>query len=310
IFRQQGWKVRPTRSEVNPEEIYRLYFGEEKTLLETARILGFKTKKPIERVMKEQGWEIRQGGRIRKKIDLDEVHRLYYDKQYTFHKLAEHFGFESLTIFTQIFKEQGWDVRPLKKELDPEEIRRLYFDEEKTLQETAEHLGLKSYTAITRVFEEQGWIPRRSKADINLEKLKKLYYDEKIDLKVIAKQMNVSRSLLYQRLKKMGLPIRKKLRLTEEELKDRRKERDKEIHKLRELIFGSECVICGKPKEHIHRKNGESHSSHILWSRKILQTLNPDEWAALCKPCHFSVHALMESRGFEWYDIYRILKNE
>lgn len=55
----QGWRVGPKKICIDVDEVYRQYYFEKKTLLEVAHHLGFKTKKPIVRIFKEEGWKTR-----------------------------------------------------------------------------------------------------------------------------------------------------------------------------------------------------------------------------------------------------------
>ncbi len=77
------------------------------------------------------------------------------------------------------------------------------------------------------------------------------------------------------------------------------------INELRKSLFGEVCSLCDDSAERrlvIHRKDGRSHSSSVLWSRGNLESLDPDEWAALCQKCHRYVHWAEDSLGLEWND--------
>ncbi|MBN2230734.1 MAG: hypothetical protein JW779_14190 [Candidatus Thorarchaeota archaeon] len=85
-----------------------------------------------------------------------------------------------------------------------------------------------------------------------------------------------------------------------------RKQREKTCE-LRDLIFGTECTICGEPREAIHKKDGTPHPQRTLWTRKSLRSLNASDWVALCKNCHTAAHALMKLGGAEWGTIEKML---
>lgn len=80
------------------------------------------------------------------------------------------------------------------------------------------------------------------------------------------------------------------------------------MNDLREELFGTECEICGEEREIIHRKDGMKHSPYLIQSLKGLRSVDPDEWAPVCKACHLDVHALMRVKTFEWYSIKKFLR--
>ena len=300
----QGWRVGPKKLRIDVDEVYRQYYIEKKTLLEVAHHLGFKTKKPIVRIFKEERWKTRD----KMEIDSEEVYQMYFEKRMSQEEIAKHFGYNSATRIRRIFKEQGWKIRPKGMNLDKEEIWRLYFVEKKTKREIAKKLGFRSFTPITRIFKENGWICRSSRKELNQEELHQLYYDKEQSMIEIAKKLEVSIAHIYEQIKKYGWTTKRTPIVTDEDRKTRRKKCRLEIHELRERIFGTECTICGEPKHLIHRKDGAPHNSSTLWSRGNLESLNPDEWVALCKLCHEGVHTLMQIKDWVWDDIFSIMK--
>ncbi len=58
---------------------------------------------------------------------------------------------------------------------------------------------------------------------------------------------------------------------------------DGDVKDIRNELFGNSCELCGvtgiDKMLKIHRKDGKSHSNRLLWSKKYLQRLNPDDWA-------------------------------
>jgi hypothetical protein len=63
ILKLQGLEPRPSSSvptiEINPDELYNLYFEEELFLREVADHFGCKSTGPIKRTIREQGWSLR-----------------------------------------------------------------------------------------------------------------------------------------------------------------------------------------------------------------------------------------------------------
>jgi uncharacterized cysteine cluster protein YcgN (CxxCxxCC family) len=75
---------------------------------------------------------------------------------------------------------------------------------------------------------------------------------------------------------------------------------------------GQAAYACGSEKKpnknlHLHRKDGTEHSRHLFRSQKKLESLIPDEWAALCDRCHLGIHLLMKTFRFDWLRIEKFL---
>ncbi len=300
---------------LRPHEAHRLYFEEGMTQKEIAEHFGYKTAKPISRMFREQGWSIRKPITY-KDLDPAEVHRLYFQEGLTQEEIGEHFGFRSAYPIHCIFKERGWMAEPNRvfKNVEPSEVHRLYFQEGLTQKEVAEHFGYKTACAIQRIFKEEGWEVRPPEKFLAIDpsEVHRLYFEEERSLRDVARTMGEPLSRVWKFFKWMGWETRKTRYESEEELvAARRTQQDKrlrEIEYLRDAIFGPECIVCGKEKQVIHRKDGVKHDSNLLWSKTGLKSLIPEEWAALCKPCHKIVHGLMRTSDLGWDDIYPIIK--
>ena len=76
---------------------------------------------------------------------------------------------------------------------------------------------------------------------------------------------------------------------------------------MREQLFGTECKICGTSNEErtiaIHRKDFTEHKQNKLWLKGELESVDTEEWVALCVACHRGVHWMHEQHGAEWKDI-------
>jgi predicted DNA-binding protein (UPF0251 family) len=269
-----------------------MYFDEGKGLRECAKRFSCKSTDPILRVFREQGWKTRYQETYEMDIDPDEVFRLY-DEGVSIGNIAEHYGVSYGRIhreFIEHEKEYGQEIQ-----VDPEVIHQLYFGEGLSRDDVCETLGF-SRKVFDRVFSEQEWETRPvgfQPVEIDLDEFKRLYYEKELQLKKMASYFDVSVSTLIRFRKEHNLKIRDKTTVRE----------------LRDSMFGIECVIdCGRPRKHIHKKDGEEHPSEILWSKNELSNLNPDDWAALCSPCHRMVHSMMKNFGSEWDEIAPILK--
>ena len=139
-----------------------------------------------------------------------------------------------------------------------------------------------------------------------------MYFEEKLPLTEIQSRLGKTGYAINKVFTKMEWEKRKIAHETEEERKRSQKEASDRyidsVKELREELFGSECEICGTGKNTIHRKDGKRHSSNLLWSKKGLESIDPKEWAALCKECHLVVHTLMRINIRDWKTIVPILK--
>ncbi|MBN2230935.1 MAG: sigma-70 region 4 domain-containing protein, partial [Candidatus Thorarchaeota archaeon] len=100
------------------------------------------------------------------KIDVEEVHRLYFDEGLSMLEVGKHLGFKSTKAIQRIFKEQGWISRQggsQRKDVSLYEIYRLYYDERKTLKEIAKIVEMDRHT-IGSILKERGWETRRTAA--------------------------------------------------------------------------------------------------------------------------------------------------
>jgi len=290
ILESEGVEIKPVgfqEIEIDPDELYQMYFEEGKGLNECAKHFGSKSTDPILRVFEEQGWKTRYQETYEMDIDPEEVFRLY-DEGNSIRRIADHYGVSYGRIhreFEEHGKEYGQEIQ-----VDLKELHHLYYNEGLSRDEVCEELGF-SRTVFERVFEEQGWETRpvgfQPTIEIDLDEFMRLYYEEELELEEMAERLQVS--------------LRTVIRFREEQgLEDRVLKYGTE---LRDEIFGTECRLCGKPYQHVHRKDGKPHKSHILWSRKSLLKLDPDEWAALCEPCHRVTHTMMRAYEFDWNQI-------
>jgi len=131
----------------------------------------------------------------KKTIDVDEVHRLYFDENRTMKDIAEQNGYKTCGRILRMFREQGWKSRPAKTleiQEDPDEVHRLYFKEGLTLKQVGERLGYKSQTPIRRIFKEQGWETQNKWKNLDNNKVYELYFERKMSLEKVAKEMGLS----------------------------------------------------------------------------------------------------------------------
>lgn len=114
----------------------------------------------------------------------------------------------------------------------------------------------------------------------------------------------------YQR-KKLGLPTRTTVKLSDNERKERhklyRKRWRTNVQKRAEVLLGSSCKICGNNirKLSYHRKSGEEHSTTFT---SALVVKSPEEYIRLCEWCHRGIHFLMNILKWNWNQIENLIR--
>ena len=282
VFHEYGWKARSAgghEADLDHEEIRRLYFNENQSQKDIAQELGV-SRFAIGDMFRENNWETRDEGQ-RKNVDHEEARRLYFDKRLSLTEVGQRLG-TSATAICKVMQKHGWKTRNQGrsrvgrggKEIDHEEVRRMYFGEELSQMEVARRLGLASDSPIRRIFREEGWNPRVNRTP---------RFFETDDERELARR-------------------------------EKREAHNLKIQELRENLFGSQCRICGITREEriiaIHRKDGSGHEEEALRRVKFLESVNPDEWAALCIPCHYGIHWMMEKLNVEWDGIESCIISE
>jgi len=247
------------------------------------------------------------------KLGIEEVRRLYFDEGLSQRGVADHLGLKSYTPIQRIFKEQGWEPRYTRvvTELNIEEVRRLYFDEGLSQREVAEHLGLHSRKPIQRIFKEQGWESRFNctRISLDIDELRRLYFDEGLSIRDIANHLGLnSTGVISRRFKEHGWKTRFAV-IREDGLTSYERIRLR-VNELQAKLIGTECAICGKPREIIHKKDGERHDSKLLWTIKGLMSIDPNDWVPVCSDHHLATHSLMKHLKMDWEAILYLLKTK
>ncbi|MHA2187395.1 MAG: hypothetical protein ACW99V_04075 [Candidatus Thorarchaeota archaeon] len=300
--------------ELDPKEVHRLYFEERLTLKEVAKRFGYESQTPIQRIFREQGWEASHRWRH---LDADRVYELYFKKGLSLKETAQKVGIKSVYQIVCLFEAKGWKARlssTSRRDIDPEEVRNLYFDVGLTMREIAKRFGYSTCGSISRIFREQGWSALRSDVvdGLDFEEVRRLYFDDRLTLTEVRKILGATVYTIKKVFRIMDWNTRKTAYDTQEERHKAKKaawlKHYQKLCELRNNIFSTECMICGEGREIIHRKDGKKHGPYVLWSIKGLQSLEPNDWAALCKACHLNVHALMRVKTFEWGEIETILR--
>lgn len=284
-------------SPIDPDEVYQLYFKKGLTMVQVGQRLGYESASPIRRIFRERGWTPRRINpivRSREDLDEEEVRRLYFDLGLSLLDVAKEMH-TSTRHLRRLFRERGWKAHynPLMRDsktvdsdgfephhvriTDPQvlakEVYRLYFDEGLSQSHVGDRLGY-SVSVIRRIFRENGWTVRIS---IGAGTRRRYFKTDE-----------------ERRLAKHETTLRSRHRIIE----------------LRETIFGTKCRICGEERKlAIHRKDGTEHDEHSLWRVTYLSTVDPNEWAALCIPCHRGAHWMLDTHGVQFDELERLGKS-
>ncbi|MHA1962692.1 MAG: hypothetical protein ACW99U_21085 [Candidatus Thorarchaeota archaeon] len=133
FMRKMGWKARPYTTplkDLDPNEVCRLYFEDELTLQEVAEHYGYRSRAPIERILKLQGLKPRPPPSVpRMEISPKEVYKLYFEEGLSLRKVTDYYGCKSTGPIKRIIREQGWSLRNIESS-DIKELRDELFGKE------------------------------------------------------------------------------------------------------------------------------------------------------------------------------------
>jgi hypothetical protein len=192
--------------------------------------------------------------------------------------------------------------------IDIQDVYDLYFNQGLSKLQVANRLGLKSTRPIQHIFSEQGWKFRNNNEydyEIDFDSVYRLYYDEGLTKEQVAHYLGLTEWVLRKVFKEMNWPSQIQKFETEKERALARKEyvkkRLQRIKDLRKEKFGTKCRICGKSQDlAIHKKDGVEHNKDFLWIKKNLESVNTDDWVALCISCHRGTHWMMDRYEYDW----------
>ncbi|TFH10275.1 MAG: hypothetical protein E4H14_02835 [Candidatus Thorarchaeota archaeon] len=151
---------RSSTSEIDPEEVRRLYYEESLSQRKVAETLGV-PRWEIQQMFKEQDWEPRAVGAVHMDIDPQEVYRICIEEGRPKKEAAEILGCKSTKPILRILEENDWKTPlevKMETEIDPDEVHRLHFDEGWSLIRIANRYGYESKDIIQKLFRERDWI--------------------------------------------------------------------------------------------------------------------------------------------------------
>ncbi|MFW9890277.1 MAG: sigma factor-like helix-turn-helix DNA-binding protein, partial [Candidatus Thorarchaeota archaeon] len=294
-LKTHGWKARPAKprsEEIDPEEVWRLYFVNGFTQKEVAEKLGLRSTSPIQRIFKEKKWKVRGrwgpdsfGGR--RHFETDAERELARKERYQ-QRLQRIRQMRDALFGTEcVICRKSKDEKPLhihRKDCDEHEQNYLW--KEGNLRS----LDSNEYAALC-VACHRGvhWLER--KRGTEWKDIEKLLRD----------------SPACAKPSKELIPLPDKRTPSSKEYERVARHIVGGVEELRDVLFGVECHFCGTDYEDrrlvIHRKDGRPHNLRLLEKERYLRTLKLDEWVALCQKCHRYVHWAEEKLGLSWSDL-------
>ncbi|MGY5853326.1 MAG: hypothetical protein RTU92_07175 [Candidatus Thorarchaeota archaeon] len=291
IFKVNGWEARsaaPPREEADSEEVYRLYFDEQKSMKEVAEILGLKGISPIQRIFKENRWNVRGRwgqGCPRRSFSNDDERKQAKQERYELRKQRLKKLREDLFGNKCRICGVGRDEKMLaihRKDFQGHEQNLLW------KAEILRTLNPNEYAALC-VACHRGVHWMHTEHSISWAEIEQILA-QRTGKKIQSKEPFI-------------LPNQQSIiRLSDCKSKQK-------IEDLRKLLFDTNCQICGedykKRRLVIHRKDGRPHWNGLLRNECSLRSLNQDEWTALCQKCHRYVHWAMDNLQMIWDDFAR-----
>ncbi|MFX1605946.1 MAG: hypothetical protein ACFFDD_08555 [Promethearchaeota archaeon] len=311
IFREQGWEARvsgPQRKSQDYAEMSRLYYEKGYTLREIAEKFGM-DRHTIGKIFKEQGWVTRRAAAIMRSESISEQTETRLSKS----KLQSNKSMAKQTLRKLKLKENR-----TKRSINPMKVYKLYFADGLTMMDISKKLGFKSTHHVSQLFKRMGWKPFRGRSyrkTIDVDEVYRLYYIKGLTKEEVVEELDIPESRLRKVFKEMEWASKIRKFETDEERalakKESAKETSQRIKDLREEIFGTKCRLCGQERKlAIHKKDGTEHERDVLWRIKFLKSVNIDDWAALCIPCHRGVHWMMEELDYNWEDIESLARRK
>ncbi|MHA1136158.1 MAG: sigma factor-like helix-turn-helix DNA-binding protein [Candidatus Thorarchaeota archaeon] len=327
VFEEQGWETRPKRNLKLENQVKNLYFDEELTQSEVAEELGM-SRKWVQDVFKRNEWEARS-----RKIEgiEDDVFQMYFEEKLTQEEVAKELNLSKDTIL-RVFQEMDWESREPRRGVT---MRTFETEEERTearrehrratyekIKELRENLFGSECKLCIDSESRKTFIHRKDGAehdDINLWSLRDL---REINPDEWQRLCTACHRGSHWTMDELGMEWNEIESLRKSSLEgnqtsegtitldENRMNFDNEhlsVEDMRRNLFGTECSVCSQTESEkgliIHNKAGLPHDRHFLWTKENLNSIDSEEWVALCRKCHRHTHWSMKELGFSWESI-------
>jgi AraC-like DNA-binding protein len=118
IFEDQGWETRSPhgrRVEINPGEVYRMYYENKMTMKEISEYFGYKSSSTITAIFREQGWNSRRMETVDMDIDPNQVRELYFKQKLSLEEVGSRIS-KTRYALLKLFEKMEWRLRGVKCE--------------------------------------------------------------------------------------------------------------------------------------------------------------------------------------------------
>ncbi|MFQ5832919.1 MAG: helix-turn-helix domain-containing protein [Candidatus Thorarchaeota archaeon] len=319
LFEDNGWEAR--RPRYTDEDIRRLYFHNRLSKSEIARILGI-ANSTVHRAFERNQWPTLPPPT---KANPEEARKLY-EQGLTHKEIAGKLGVARTTIGSYL---RGLGIQKRKFNSDAErqqERKEQARRQRKKVQDLRDKLfGRECKVCGVDRSTRKLAIHKKDFSEHELNALWKLSFLRKVNPEEWSALCTMCHRGVHWTNDDLGMnwsSIRNRIkrRLSEESEKSSKRDSEYaldsekesndlkgEVEDIRKALFGDECSFCGPLEEEkalvVHRKDGQSHQKHTLWSKDHLQRMDPDEWQALCQKHHRYVHWGMKYLGLKWEDL-------
>lgn len=308
IFHENGWATRGvSRNQQKPDTlietiipqdeddleriVYDLYYNQNLSQRRIANILGYKSISPIQRIFRENNWEVRSitGSRAKHRIFTNDEER------------------------RAAVKEHGEKTR--KKIVDLRErlfgtkckICGVSKEDEKTIAIHRKDGALHDYSELWRIkflksLNPEEWVALCVRCHRGVH-----WIMNNLDKTWRTVEACLSMKITNIPSKRKCLELPSNTAISSDQYEKIKPTFHGTPEELKRVLFGGNCHYCGndygKRRLVLHRKDGTHHHSRLTEREKYFRTLNPKEWVTLCQKCHVYVHWGMNSLSMGWNDL-------
>lgn len=327
VFKENEWEGRRSRRTTDVDELKRLYYEEGLTQEEVAKKLGIASR-TVAKIFSD--YELQPVYPL--KVNIEELRKLYYEKKLSHEDIAKQLDVSKRTIGRMI-KNQGLEVRDNRKYQTEEQKQEARSKSAEKTREKARELREELWgenCLICKVSnkEKSYSLHKRDGTEHNPDDLWKLKYLKTVNpneysplcvschrgTHYLMENQNMQMDEIESRIPEIPVqktqelpPIELPNELTSSKQYDEIKPNFKgTTQEMVRALFGESCVSCGLHYEEkqvvTHRKDGRPHHPKLTSEEKYFRTLDPDEWATLCRKCHRYVHWSMDKLEMKWDD--------
>lgn len=251
------------RKTIPCDNLYQLYVNEAKADEEIAAIFRVSKNSIYRRrqdcgIPTRTGMSDRQSKKTRITLDREELRHLYVDQQKSEKEIAAIMGCDH-RIVKRNLSEYGIEIRPvvhLHDIIDRDNLRRMYETDKRSDASIAKEFDVSS-AAVYHLRQRYGIKSRVElmRARVDDADLKDMYQDKRMSATDIASNLGCNESVIYGRLKELGIPLHEDHSKERGEYLKWCREESKRCKQGMASILGGKCHICHRTEmsqTHIH----------------------------------------------------------